>query len=174
MLTTQFIDPTAATEPGFDLHSIKSLMDNFDPAAMLPELESVFGKLSSVCRLAVMLGPVIMLILGIAYLVFMPKEANYYFGYRCYYGMGSVRAWQFSQRLAGAAFAGVGLILTGIMFTVSGGFASMELNAMAWRAVKCLAWQAGIVLLVNLGINLATALTFNRKGEKRKGKKRRR
>lgn len=174
MLTTQFIDPTAATEPGFDLGSIKELMDNFDPAALLPELDSIFGKLSLVCRLAVMLGPLIMLVLGIAYLIFMPREANYYFGYRCYYGMGSVRAWQFSQRLAGAAFTGVGLILTGIMFAISGGFAEMELNTMAWRAVKCLAWQAGIALLVNLGINLATALTFNHKGEKRKGKKRRR
>lgn len=82
---------TAATEGSLDIASIKSVMDGFDPASLLPDLSKVFGSLVGVCRVAVMIGPVIALILGLAYLFLAPKEANYYFGYRCYFGMGSVR-----------------------------------------------------------------------------------
>ena len=104
---------TAATEGSLDIASIKSVMDGFDPASLLPDLSKVFGSLVGVCRVAVMIGPVIALILGLAYLFLAPKEANYYFGYRCYFGMGSVRAWRFTQRIAGMILGGLGLILTG-------------------------------------------------------------
>ena len=32
-----------ATEPSLDIESIKSLMDGFDPAALLPDLSDLFG-----------------------------------------------------------------------------------------------------------------------------------
>ena len=98
-------DPTVATEAALDIESIKEIMDAFDPASLLPELGEIFTVITSVCRIAVMVGPIILLILGLAYLFLAPKEANYYFGYRCYFGMGSVEAWRFSQRLAGAVWA---------------------------------------------------------------------
>ena len=110
---------TAATEGSLDIASIKSVMDGFDPASLLPDLSKVFGSLVGVCRVAVMIGPVIALILGLAYLFLAPKEANYYFGYRCYFGMGSVRAWRFTQRIAGMILGGLGLILTVIMAIVT-------------------------------------------------------
>ena len=103
---------TAATEPELDLESIKALMDGFDPATLLPDLSKVFGSLVTVCKFAVMAGPVVLLILGLAYLFLAPKEANYYFGYRCYYGMGSVNAWRFTQRIAGALLGLLGLSST--------------------------------------------------------------
>ena len=71
---------TAATESTLDIASIKSVMDGFDPASLLPDLSKVFGSLVGVCRVAVMIGPIITLILGLAYLFLAPKEANYYFG----------------------------------------------------------------------------------------------
>lgn len=170
MLTNQMLE-TAATEPGFDLSSIKEMMDGFDPAALLPNLENIFGKLSTVATVAVLIGPIVMLALGLAYLLLAPKEANYYFGYRCYFGMGSVRAWRFTQKLAGTALAIAGLAMTVIMFFISGSFAQMEVTAMAWQAVSCLAWEVGIALAVSLGINLTAAIRFNRKGELRSKKK---
>ena len=100
---------TAATEGSLDIASIKSVMDGFDPASLLPDLSMVCGSLVGVCRVAVMIGPGIALILGLAYLFLAPKEANYYFGYRCYFGMGSVRAWRFTQRIAGMILGGLGL-----------------------------------------------------------------
>lgn len=164
-------DPTAATEAGLDLGSIKDMMDAFDPASLLPELSDVFGSLSTVCRFAVMIGPIVLLVLGLAYLFLSPKEANYYFGYRCYYGMGSVQAWRFTQRLAGVVFGGLGLILTIIMLLISGGFAKMEVTDMVWRAADCLIWQAILVVLATVGINLTAAMRFDRKGEYRKKNK---
>lgn len=163
-------DPTAATEAALDIDSIKEIMDAFDPAALLPELSDVFGSLATVCRVAVMIGPVILLVLGLAYLFFSPKEANYYFGYRCYYGMGSVQAWRFTQRLAGALYAGLGLVLTLVMLAVSGGFGEMEVTDMVWRAADCLIWQAVLVLLATVTIRVSAAMRFNRKGEYRKKK----
>lgn len=164
-------DPTAATEGGLDLGSIKDMMDAFDPVSLLPELSDVFGSLSTICRFAVMIGPIVLLVLGLAYLFLSPKEANYYFGYRCYYGMGSVQAWRFTQRLAGVVFGSLGLILTIIMLLISGGFAKMDVTDMVWRAADCLIWQAILVVLATIGINLTAAMRFDRKGEYRKKNK---
>ena len=168
--TAAATDATGATESALDIQSIKDMMDAFDPAALLPELSDVFGSLTTVCRFAVMIGPVILLILGLAYLFFSPKEANYYFGFRCYYGMGSVQAWRFTQRLAGALYAGLGLILTLIMLVVSGGFGDMEVTDMVWRAADCLIWQVVLVLLATVAIHVSAAMRFERKGEYRKKK----
>lgn len=164
-------DPTAVTEAALDIDSIKEMMDAFDPAALLPELSQVFGTLPQVCRVAVMIGPIVLLVLGLAYLLLSPKEANHYFGYRCYFGMGSVNAWRFTQRFAGAVLGGTGLILTIVMYTISGGFAAMDVTGMVWKAVDCLVWQAIAAFLANLTINLTAAFRFDRKGEYRKNKR---
>lgn len=161
-------DPTAATEAVLDIASIKEIMDSFDPAALLPDLSKVFGNLAAVCRFAVMIGPVVMLALGLAYLFLSPKEANYYFGYRCYYGMGSVNAWRFTQRLAGLVLSLLGGLLVVMMLWISSSFASMEVTAMVWKALDCLIWQAVAALLATLGINGAAAFFFDRKGELRR------
>ena len=168
---TQILDPTAATEAAIDIESIKELMDGFDPASLLPELPEIFSLVGTVCRVAVLIGPVILLILGLAYLLLAPKEANHYFGYRCYFGMGSVEAWQFTQRLSGIVLGGLGLVLTGVMLIVSGGFSGMEAMDMVWRAFWCLIWQAVLALVANAAIWIVTALRFDAKGYLRTAKK---
>ena len=160
-----------ATESPLDIESIKSLMDGFDPAALLPDLSDLFGSLATLCRFAVMIGPVVLLVLGLAYLFLSPREANYYFGYRCYFGMGSVQAWRFTQRIAGMLFGGVGLILTIVMFLISGGFAEMEVTDMVWRAAGCLAWQAIIAIVLTLLVNFLAFFFFDAKGGPRRRKK---
>ena len=69
---------TAPTVPneGFSIDSIKELMDGFDPASLLPQLNSVFGKIELVCRILVMLGPALLLALGLVYLFLTPREAS--------------------------------------------------------------------------------------------------
>ena len=167
---TAILDPTA-TEPVLDIESIKELMDAFDPATLLPELTSIFDFIAAVCRIAVLVGPILLLALGLAYLLFAPREANYYFGYRCYYGMGSIEAWRFTQRLAGAVLGGTGLILTGIMLVISGGFGSMDAMDMVWKAFWCLIWQALLALLANVIIWAVTFLRFDARGNYRNQKK---
>ena len=166
--------PTAifVTDPEkMDIESIKSLLDGVDPAALLPDISNLFGSLETVCRVAVMIGPIVLLVMGLAYLFLAPKEANYYFGYRTYFGMGSVHAWRFTQRIAGVTLGVLGLILTIVMAIISGGFANMDVMDMVWRAVSCLVWEVVLALIANLGIGLAAFLLFDRNGEYRKGKK---
>ena len=159
---------TAVTEGGLDMEAIKEMMDGFDPAALLPQLDSVFEKMELICRIAVMVGPIVLLIMGLVYLFFTPKEANHYIGYRCYYGMGSVQAWRYTQRLAGILFGGLGLVLTVIMFFVSNGFAGMDAYDLVWKALNCLVWQAILTVIATIAVNAAAFVKFNRKGEFRK------
>lgn len=172
---TESLLPTDPTEAGLDFDSIKEVMDAFDPAALLPEMESIFELLVPICRIAVLIGPVILLALGLAYLLLAPKEANHYFGYRCYFGMGSIHAWQFSQRLAGIVLGSLGLILTGVMIAITGSFAEMEAMDMVWKAVRCLAWEAGLALAATLFINFTVMICYDSRGafraQKRKYKK---
>ena len=161
------LETTAATEAALSIDSIKKILDGFDPAALLPDISTVVGKLELICRIAVIVGPIVLLALGIAYLLLSPKEANYYFGYRCFFGMGSVQAWRFSQRIAGLTFAALGLALTIIMLLISGSFSGMAAMDMAWRAVRCLIWEAVLVLIATLAINGLCMFFFDAKGEPR-------
>ena len=158
------------TTPSLSIDSIKELMDGFDPAALLPELDTVFGKIELVCRIAVMIGPVLLILLGLTYLFLAPKEANHYLGYRCYFGMGSVQAWRFTQKLSGIVLGGLGLVLTAVMVFMMMSFRGMEVQAMLWRAVKCLIWQAALALLANLAINAAAFFLFDSRGDFRSKK----
>ena len=167
---TELLETAVAAEEGFDFDAVKAMLDNFDPASLLPDLSSVFGWIELACRVAVLAGPIILAALGIAYLFFSPKEANYYFGYRTYFGMGSVQAWRFTQRLAGIVLSLVGLVLTGVMLVISGGFVGMSVEEMVWKALACLGIEAALVLLANVAISLAAMIRFDRKGEYRRKK----
>lgn len=170
--TAAMLETTAAavaeTEAALDLQSIKEMMDGFDPAALLPELDRIFDSLPAVCRVAVLVGPIVLLALGLSYLFLSPKEANYYLGYRTYFGMGSVQAWRFTQRLAGIVFGALGIGMTVMMLVITGKFGAMETDAMVWQALECLVWEAGLSLAAVLGVNLTAMIRFDRKGDRRK------
>ena len=150
-----------------NIESFKELMDGFDPAALLPDLSTVLGRVELIARIAVVLGPIVLLVLGLAYLFLSPREANHYFGYRCYFGMGSVEAWRFSQRLAGMAWTALGLVLTVVMVIISTGFKGKEAMDMATSAVWCLVWQVALVAVSVLIINFVVMLRFDRNGDYR-------
>ena len=151
-----------------NIEDLKSLMDAFDPAALLPELTGVLDTIAYAVRLATLVGPVVLLVLGLGYLIFAPKEANYYFGYRCYFGMGSVEAWRFTQRLAGIVWTLLGLGLTGAMLLLTNDFPGMELYDAAWVAVKYVLWEVGLVAVACLFINTTVLTQFTYNGEYRK------
>ena len=164
-----FLSSTAPTELPFDidLDTVKHLLDGVDPATLLPDVSTVVGKVQLVCTLAILAAPLVMLVLGIAYLFFAPKEANYYFGYRTAFGMGSVSAWRRTQKLAGLVFSILGLLLTIVMLLVSLTLPSRAPMDMVWLAVKCLLWQSALALLSKATINGLTMLHYNYRGTKR-------
>ena len=168
-----FLSSTAATEAAFDIKSIKELMDGFDPASLLPEIGSVVGKVQLVCSIAILAAPVIMLLMGLAYLLFAPKEANYYFGYRTAFGMGSVSAWRHTQKVAGLVFGGLGLVLTILMLMIIVTFSGREAMDMVWLAVKCLVWEGVLGLAAIFSINSLAMYTYDYNGNRRRKSKKR-
>ena len=163
-----FLTSAAATEAAFDFKSIKELMDGFDPAALLPEIDSIVGKVQVLCSLAILAAPVIMLCMGIAYLFFAPREANYYFGYRTAFGMGSVSAWRHTQKVAGLIFGGLGLILTILMLMICLTLSSRQAMDMVWLAVKCLIWEGVLALIAKFSINSIALYIYDYNGNKRR------
>ena len=165
-------DPTVLNaEPPLDIASIKEMMDGFDPAALLPELGSLLDLAVRFSKFAIFIGPVILLAMGLAYLFLSPKEANYHFGYRCYFGMGSVESWQFTQKLAGIVLGGLGLVLTVVALIVSIGLSLQNPMDSVWRAVYCLIFQAVLALIANAAIWGVTAYLFDAHGlPRRRGK----
>ena len=153
------------------IDDLKKVLEESDLGAVLPDLNAIMDKMAPIMRIALLAGPVILLVLGLLYLFASPKEANYKFGYRCYFGMGSVRAWRYSQRLAGILYSAVGLILTLVMLPITGKFRDMDIMDMLLKTVKCGIWEAVIILLTTLAINLTVAFFFDAKGHLRKSRK---
>lgn len=149
------------------IESLKTLLEDFDPAAFLPDLTSVFGKIELILRFLVVTGPVVMLVMGLVYFFLSPKEANHTFGYRTWFGMGSVEAWNFTQKLAGLVWGGLGLILTVIMLLIVNRYRLMDMESMLWSAVRCLLWEAGLALVALLGVNITVTVLFDWNGYRR-------
>ena len=146
---------------------IKVLMDNFDPASLLPDLSSVPATVATLTRFAVMVGPIVLLVMGILYFFAAPKEANYHFGYRCYFGMGSEEAWSFTQRLAGIIWTGLGVVLTIVMLIVSGGYGKKDVTEIISSGLSSLLWEVGLTAASCLAINITAMIRYDRKGLRR-------
>lgn len=153
------------------IDKLVDLVNNFDPASFIPEVTTMFGWVETFCRLCVLAAPVGMLFFGLWYLLLPPKEANHSVGWRFYFGMGSVEAWRFTQRLAGIVLSAVGLILGVVMFLIIGGFRGMDMMVMADRTVECLLWELGVIVACIVIIDLVVLVMFNRKGDRRWGRK---
>lgn len=149
------------------MDKLAELVTNFDMANFMPELDSVIGWVELLSRIAVMAGPVLVLIFGLIYFFIPPKEANHSLGYRFYWGMGSIPAWRFTQRLAGLVWMGMGLILSVIMLLICNGFRGMDTPAMVEDAITCLLWELGVITVVCLAIDVVVLLRYDRKGRVR-------
>ena len=146
------------------MDAIKALTEDFDLAKILPDLSTFLGKVEAVMRIAVMAAPLVLLGLGLLYFLASPKEANYKLGYRCFWGMSSVEAWQFTQKLAGIVWSVLGFTLCVVMTVLSGKFRGMEADDMVYLAVKYLLWELGSVVVSIILINLTVLVCFDHKG----------
>ena len=146
---------------------IKVLMDEFDPAALLPDLTSLIGKVEFITRIAALIGPIVLLVMGLVYLFLSPKEANHVFGYRCYHGMGSVEAWRFTQRLAGIVWGVLGAVLTALTLLLTSGFGNKEIMDIIGNGFTCVLWQVVAVAVSCILINLVVMIRYDRHGDLR-------
>ncbi len=87
-------------------NTITDLLD-----AIIPKLDSLIGDMRTWMSLALIIGPVLFIVMGLFYLFLAPPEANHKLGYRTYFGMGSVAAWKFTQKLAGIVWGSLGVVM---------------------------------------------------------------
>ena len=149
------------------IEELKTMVNEFDLANFIPEVDSILGWVELLVRIFVMAAPICILVFGLFYLFLPPKEANHRAGYRTYFGMGSVDAWRFTQFLAGVVWSGLGLILTVVMLLVSNGYRDMEMMDMVNNAIVCVLWEIGALTVCCLGINITALVVFDRKGVRR-------
>ena len=149
------------------IDTLKSLLTDFDPAAIFPDLSKLFGVMELILRICVLAGPLCLLGFGLWYLLAPAKEANHHVGYRFYWGMSSVEVWQFTQRLAGLVWTGLGFVMTVVMAIICNGYRDMEVEAMLWSALKCLVWDIGLTVAACLFINVLVVITFDKDGFRR-------
>ena len=114
--------------------------------------------------IAVRIGPLCSLFLGVIYLLIPPKEANRKFGFRTYFGMGSVEAWLFTQRTAGIIMTIAGLILHKAAKSASKKFAGMAITAVAEEAFEIFKGQVKWILFIYVFMFLITMVAYNSKG----------
>ena len=150
-----------------DIEALKSMLEGFDLASFLPKMDSVLGWVETLLRLFVMAGPLLILLFGLLYLLNPPKEANYVLGYRFWWSMASLDAWQFTHRLAGWIWAPLGLVMTIVMAIICNAFRRMEPMDMAFAAGKCILWELIFIGLSCLVIDLTVLVVFDRHGFRR-------
>lgn len=150
------------------MEAITKLMNGLDFTKLVPNLDKVLGIVRPIAVIAMLIGPICMLILGAIYLLKPPAEANRKFGFRTYFGMGSVEAWRFTQKIAGLVYGGVGLLLTlimGILCLTSGGKA---LDALAMMAFRSLIWEFVVLLVSYCAIVGVVTYFFDKEGDRRR------
>ena len=140
---------------------------NMDFAALVPEMGVLMGIVRVVLSLLLLAGPLAMVILGFLYLFMPPPEANYKFGFRTYFGMGSVEAWRYTQKLAGAVWCLLGLALAVWMAVAGAAMAGMATMDAMLKMAGYIFWQALALLVSRVLINFLVFLRYDRKGVRR-------
>lgn len=145
------------------MEALKDL-GGFDLGKLLPDLTTLMGWIEMLLRLCVMAAPLLLLGFGLVFLLAPPKEANYGLGYRFWWGMSSLLAWQFTQRIAGMIWSGLGAVLTIIMALLCMGLQDLEPMDMAWRACVYVLWEIGLTALACIVIDVIVIVRFDRHG----------
>ena len=147
------------------MEKITELLNNFSLEKYIPKLDSVMGWVQWLISLAIRVGPICILVLGLIYLLIPPKEANWKAGYRTYFGMGSIMAWNFTQRVAGVLMIPTGLLLTVIAYAKIGKFSDYDLMTMAQKAFGAIIFQVVCALIIYIFMFVLTAVMFTRNGD---------
>jgi hypothetical protein len=146
---------------------ITKLFD-LDLSKFVPEMPAFLGGLRALLVLAILIGPILLVTLGAMYLLRPAPEANFKYGFRTYFGMGSIEAWRFSQKIGGLAFGGLGAVLLLVMFIVVLTFFKKDLFQIANTAIVCLIWQAALALIARITVSILCCIYFDRNGDRRR------
>ena len=146
------------------MDKIMNFIDEVSLEKLVPEIDSILDCILWLMQWAVKLGPICILVLGLIYMLLPPKEANRYFGFRTYFGMGSISAWLFTQRVAGAVMTLTGLVLYLLANNAAKTFAGMDQMEVTEKAIGLLKGQIIAILVIYVVMFLLTFVMFKRNG----------
>lgn len=151
-----------------DMDFLKSLISDFDLMALLPEMADVMDWIVTAVGYAVVLGPCLLILLGLWYLLLPAREANHFVGYRFFWGMGSIKSWKFTQRFAGVVWIILGAVLANNANELRDELMAMEKLDMMYEAIILILKQISWVVVTCLVINVIIFFIFDFKGNLRR------
>ena len=146
---------------------ITAWLNEFDFAKILPELGPIMDKLAGWLRLALFVGPILLLVLGLWYFFVPPKEANRLMGFQSFFGMGSDKAWRATQYISGAVWCIMGLVFLILMVSVSKTIQNLAFMDLAVAVIKQLLIQAIVVFVLYVLLQFIIGLYFTFSGKLR-------
>ena len=149
------------------MEALKTAFETMDFSGLIPDLGTVLGWVELLLRICVMLGPILILGFGLLFLLAPPKEANYGLGFRCWWGMASLAAWQFTQRLAGMVWSALGAVMTIVMALLCMVLENADPMEMAVQAGIYILWELGFIVLSVICINVVVICMFDKDGYRR-------
>ena len=152
----------------FDMDFLKSLISDFDLMALLPNMVDVLDWIMIAVSYALVAGPCVLVLLGLWYLILPTREANHFVGYRFFWGMGSVKSWKFTQRLAGAVWLGLGIYMASEAYDNRAVLEAMETIDLMYTAIEVILHQVWYLIVSCLSINAVVFIIFNFKGNVRR------
>ena len=147
-------------------NAITDLLD-----AIIPNLEKLLGNIRSWMGVAMIIGPVIFIVMGLVYYFLAPPEANHKLGYRTYFGMGSVTAWKYTQKLAGIVWGGLGIVLAIVAIIGCVIMVGQELSSATSTALTILIIEAVAAVVAFLAVEIIVLMRYDVNGSLRKKKK---
>lgn len=144
-------------------NAITDLLD-----AIIPELATLLSDMRFYLGLCMLIAPLLCMGFGAFYLFKAPNEANHKAGYRTYFGMGSVGAWRYTQKLAGKVWGIVGaaLLIVAIVGCIIAGAQPPESSVVTALVIGCIELAGAIGALLFVEISVATH--FDGNGSQRK------
>lgn len=150
-----------------DKEAFKKLLAGIDFAELLPDISQIIAFAAPIAKFLALAGSFVMLAFGLYCLMLAPREATYQAGYRFRWGMSSVNAWRFMQRVAGVVYLVLGLGSAVYMALFARDLGQLELMDLLGRSAVYIALQAGLALAGCVITNLLVLLRYDRKGNRR-------
>ena len=138
-----------------------------DLGALLPDVGTVVGLIEFALWLLVLAGPLMLLGFGLLYRYRPPAEANFGLGYRFWWGMASLEAWRYTQRLAGIIWTILGAALTAIMLVVCIVLQCLDTMTMVIGCAVCVGIELILVAAACITINVLVIKKYDKDGYRR-------
>ena len=150
-------------------NAITDLLDK-----IIPQINTLLSDLRLWMGILLYVAPAALILYGLFCFFLSPPEANHRMGFRSIYGMGSVRAWKWSQKFAGIVLGGTGILLLISAIIGSVLSAGKALSDAMTAVIIILIIQASLTLAAYIGIEVTLIVRYDLAGNLRSVWKQRR